>query len=338
MSGRNYLNPTEVVSAQNAANLAATSPIDDETIRAELDQLLQLGRKYIWNEPRYREYLQDRGLNIEPARFYSQLPTVHDIESSFEFSPDFAGTGPYDSIFEHDQLERELEIFTLYSGDFAPPLESPTDTPSTYFWNNPAFSYSDAMSYWAAIRRYQPKTVVEIGSGFSSLVARDALAKNGHGDLVLIEPYPMEWLGDALPDASIIERTIQSFDEAELSALLSDGDILFIDSTHTVKIGSDCLAIYLRLLPSIDSDIHVHVHDINLPFPIPKARAHQNIHWAEQYLLMAYLLDNPRIDITYGSRAGMAYLPTQMESFMHARFRPGGGSLWFDQKARVAHG
>jgi len=308
--------------------------ISDPEVRADLDRLVELGRRYIWNEPKYRHYLQQRGLNIEPARFYSQLPTVLDIENSFEYKPQFASTGPYATIFDRAALAEQLNEFKKYSEEFDPPVDSPTEVPSTYYWNNPAFSYSDAMSYWAAIRRYKPNTIIEIGSGFSSLVARDAVARNGHGNLILIEPYPMEWLSGALPEATVIDRQAQSFEPGELNDLLDDGDILFIDSTHTVKIGSDCLNIYLRLLPEIESDIHVHVHDVSLPMPYTKARAHLNVHWVEQYLLMAYLQDNPRVNITFGSSAGVTFMREAMNDFMHHRYPPGGGSLWFDQLGR----
>lgn len=321
--------PTEV-----ARSVAPTAELRDLNVsraeRQELAELLRLAKKYLWSDPPTMQWMQRNGVNLEPARFYSQLPTVDDIESSFEYDPTFEAAGPYSALFDIDHLRAELACFDEFSAEFDPPKDG---DPSTGFhWRNPAFSFSDAMTYWCAIRRYQPEHIVEIGSGYSSLVAAQALKKNQRGRLTLIEPFPMPWLADSVPDAELIERPIQTFAPDEFSNLFADGDILFIDSTHTVKIGSDCLSIYLRLLPTIAATIQVHVHDIWLPHGIDRKRAHLRQHWVEQYLLYAYLLENPRTLINYGSAAATLHLPSELRAYMHGRWAPGGGSLWFSQQ------
>jgi hypothetical protein len=118
-----------------------------------------------------------------------------------------------------------------------------------------------------------------------------------------------------------------------LSGVLSDGDILFIDSTHTVKHDSDCIHIYLRMLPNIESDIHVHVHDIHLPSPLPiEYMRDKQVYWTEQYLLYAYLLNNYRTEVVYGSAYHYERNREQLKAFMHGRWQEGGASLWFRQK------
>lgn len=277
-------------------------------------------------------FLQRSGVNIEPARFYSQLPTVDDIEGSFEYEERYAERGPYKSLFDIEHLGAELAEFSKFSRSFTPGLDK--KAPGEYFWKNPAFSYSDAMTYWAALNRYKPRRVVEVGAGYSTLIARRALLEGVIEELVLIDPYPMEWMKQEVPEAELIVRTAQSFDPPEFADFFSDGDLLFIDSTHTVKLGSDCLAIYLLLLPAIDAQIEVHVHDIYLPFGFPKAKAHLRQHWTEQHLLAAYLLDNPLTTINYGSVANQAFHPTGMLDLMHGQFQPGGASLWFSKSGR----
>jgi hypothetical protein len=115
-----------------------------------------------------------------------------------------------------------------------------------------------------------------------------------------------------------------------LNDTLHDGDILFIDSTHTVKTGSDCLHIYLRLLPEIRRDIFVHAHDVHLPFGLPKEwLLNLQRFWTEQYLLLAFLTDNPKASLLYGSRFNGTRFPERMDALMGGKFPRGGGSLWF---------
>ena len=187
------------------------------------------------------------------------------------------------------------------------------------------------MSYYAMIRKNRPTTIIEIGSGFSTLVARQAVAQNKKGRIICIEPFPQDWLR-RLDDIDLIEKPAQSIDFKFYNEHLKNGDILFIDSTHTVKAGSDCLHVYLRVLPQIESDIYIHVHDIFLPYGMPLHWGTElHIHWTEQYLLLAYLLGNPRCAIIFGSHFSHKKLPEQARKLMHDYYPSGGGSLWFRQ-------
>ena len=93
-------------------------------------------------------------------------------------------------IFDQENLRAEFSELIAYSADFAPAEIGDGETCTSFFWKNSQFGYSDAMSYYAYIKRIRPKTVLEIGSGFSSLIAVEALRKNGSGKLSCIEPFP----------------------------------------------------------------------------------------------------------------------------------------------------
>lgn len=101
------------------------------------------------------------------------------------------------------------------------------------------------MAYYCFIRKFRPHTVLEIGSGFSTLIAIEAVRKNGTGQVICIEPYPRPFL-EKHTDIQLRKQKAQDLSAAVLDGLLQDGDIFFIDSTHTVKTGSDCLHIYSR--------------------------------------------------------------------------------------------
>nr|WP_241735807.1 class I SAM-dependent methyltransferase [Aquisalinus flavus] len=192
------------------------------------------------------------------------------------------------------------------------------------------------MSYYSILRYLEPKNIVEIGSGFSTLVALQAVSRNGNaGKVTCVEPYPRDFIVRN-PDINLVQKPAQEIEPDYLNDTLRDGDVLFIDSTHTVKHNSDCLRIYLKLLPQIRHDIHVHVHDIYLPQPYSlQMMRDRQIYWTEQYLLAAYLTGNSRTKILYGSNYLQLRHPERLAAFMHGRQKPGGASLWFSQKAKA---
>jgi predicted phosphatase len=305
---------------------------DPETVfdHKELSELTAVLKRFLFAPSVLRDFMQKHGVTVTPSNYYSEIPTVQEIQDSYDSTVQTYCT----ELFDQEKMARFLEDLTVFSQEFDPPLEASEGENFGYAWKNPMLSFSDAMSYYSIVRKEQPKNVVEIGSGFSSLVAMEAIAKNGVGKLTCIEPYPRDFLLDN-DKVSLVSKRAQEITPDYLNDILEDGDILFIDSTHTVKHGSDCLQIYLNLLPSIKSNITVHVHDIYLPnpFPISLMRDRQ-IYWTEQYLLGAYLTDNNRTELLYSSRYNTVKNKNLLEKFMHGRFPSGGASIWFKQDKR----
>jgi hypothetical protein len=191
------------------------------------------------------------------------------------------------------------------------------------------------MAYYCLVRRLRPRRIVEIGGGFSTLVADAAIRKNGSGEIVCIEPYPRPFLPQIKSVSELIAKPIQAITPEAFATLIAPADILFIDSTHTVKIGSDCLYIYLVLMPSIAQALTVHSHDIFLPFGMPPAWSRDlQIHWTEQYLLYAYLLGNSRARVVFGSAYALEFLRDPSERLMRGRYGAGGASLWYQINPR----
>ena len=297
------------------------------------NNLISKLHKILWAEKDVRQSLEEAGIKISPNNFYANIPSVTEIESSFEYSDNVINKPPYIEcdIFGSPQENKHLlDTLTQYSNEYCPPTEGDEKEPKGFFWANSQFSYSDAMSYYSFLRLLQPQNVVEIGSGFSTLVAADAIKKNQKGKILCIEPYPKEFM-DQLDNIEIIKKPAQAISDGWLNNNLTDGDILFIDSTHTVKTGSDCLHIYLRLLPKIKHDIYVHVHDIFLPFGIEKDwLLDKHIYWTEQYLLLSFLLDNPKAKFLYGTSYHKHANYDLLKKFMHGRSEIRGASFWFE--------
>lgn len=294
----------------------------------ELQTLVALGRRAVRADPATRRAIQDHGINVVPANFYSEIPSIRELENSFEF---LDPKGPYRSheVFDPNSLKETLAILDRYAEDFDPPREGKQENPESFYWRNPAFSFSDAMAYYCMLRHLKPAHVLEVGAGFSTLVALQAIKKNGSGRISCIEPFPLSWFENLEPQVTIYRQRVQDFDADFFNSQLTDSDVLFIDSTHTVKAGSDCLHIYLRILPELASKLMVHVHDIYLPFPLPRKHAEEQIYWTEQYLLYAFLLKNRAAKVVFGSNYHHAFNKADLDRLMRGRYPSGGGSFWF---------
>jgi hypothetical protein len=299
---------------------------------AELKQLIALAKRALWGTPEVRGTLQNNNINLTPANFYSNLPLIADIEHSFEYRE--ANEEVYNAgLFDREVIEAFIDEISVYAGEFEMPEEGDRENPDGFFWKNPAFSYSDAMSYYCILRHFKPDHVLEVGSGFSTLVADAAMRKNGSGRVTLIEPYPKAFLKRLDSVDRIIESFAQDIPVPDFVSLIESAGVWFIDSTHTVKIGSDCLYLYLKVMPEIRKDIIVHTHDVFLPFGMPKKKAlEKHIYWTEQYLLYAYMLDNPKIDVLFGSAYANKVLPEALSRLMSGHYRGGGGSIWYRLK------
>lgn len=304
--------------------------MDDEKKK----MLIDAAQSVLWSDPSIRKTLQSHGINIIPSNFYSNVPSIEEIEQSYEY---LEASPPYlsESIFNAEFLRDQLVSLFEYSEEFNPPNEGNEETcENGYFWKNSQFSYSDAMSYYAFVRKLKPRRIVEIGSGFSTLVAASAIKANGFGSIACIEPYPRPFLPN-VEHVTLHQIRAQDIDAEQINSMLDDGDILFIDSTHTVKTGSDCLHIYLRLLPQIKKNILIHIHDIFLPFGMPQKWVidHQ-IYWTEQYLLLAWLQDNPKTTVIYGSVYHQHFNRPLLEKLMNGKYPSGGASFWLEYRGK----
>lgn len=295
----------------------------------EFSQLIRLAKRVLWSSPDIKRRIQEHKLNIVPVNFYSSIPSMDDLERSFEYRQPGAEVFN-DGIFSATKVSAFVDSISVYAHEFEFPIEGNRDDPESFYWANTAFSYSDAMSYYCVLRHFKPDQVLEIGSGFSTLVADAAIKKNGQGAITLIEPFPMPFLKKLDTVSLIIEKFAQDIAVPELTDLVNRSDIWFIDSTHTVKIGSDCLYIYLKVMPNVSSETIVHAHDIYLPYGMPKKLAQEkHVYWTEQYLLYAYMLDNPKIDVLFGSAYTKTALPEAMNKLMQGKYPGGGGSIWY---------
>lgn len=187
------------------------------------------------------------------------------------------------------------------------PLEAwRTGTGGTrYTADNPAFPLADAMVLGGLMAAFAPRRVVEIGSGHSTcalLDIRDALPGDP-ATVTLVEPYPQllrSLLRPGDPErVTLIPTPAQALD-LDVVRALEAGDILFIDSTHVAKTGSDVLHHFFATLPAVAPGVLIHLHDVFWGFEYPHAWAvAENRSWNELYLLRAFLMHNRDYEILF---------------------------------------
>ena len=173
--------------------------------------------------------------------------------------------------------------------------DTPTGELEFYYGNN-AFESGDACAWWAMIMYHRPRRIVEIGSGYSTLIARAAIDRLDHRcEHICFEPYEEPWLERT--GATIIREPVETADTG-LFESLAEGDILFIDSSHVIRPGGDVLFEYLELLPRLRPGVLVHIHDIFTPRHYLSEWVHDEVRlWNEQYLLEAFLSMNDGYEI-----------------------------------------
>ncbi len=178
-----------------------------------------------------------------------------------------------------------------------------TEKPDDYgfYVDNDAFKSGDAEYWYQIIRALKPKKIIEIGSGYSTLLAIKAIEKNRSEDhkhqckLTCIEPYEMPWLEKEAVE--VIRQPVEHLETSFFSSLGAN-DILFIDSSHIIRPQGDVLYEYLELLPTLSPGVVVHIHDIFSPRNYLESWLVDDIKfWNEQYLLEAFLTNNDSWEI-----------------------------------------
>jgi predicted O-methyltransferase YrrM len=172
----------------------------------------------------------------------------------------------------------------------------------SFYHDNPNFGFGDAEYLYNMIRHLKPKRIIEIGSGFSTLMTFNACRKNKQEDqsnncnVICIEPYELLWFEQF--DVEIMKIKLEDVDMSVFKTL-EKNDILFIDSSHIIRPQGDVLTEYLDILPQLNPGVVIHIHDIFTPKDYPDKWIYGKEHrlWNEQYLLEAFLYYNNQFRI-----------------------------------------
>ena len=270
------------------------------------------------------------GFHVTPVHFYQPIPDTQSLpQKLWDHPSELVGIDMNDSV----QLDLLLNRFPKFRGEYEQFPTKPTGQPSRFHLNNDFFDGTDALVAYCMVRHFQPRLIIEVGSGFSSLIAAEAAAKNKSSALICIEPFPREFLRQRFPGLhSLIEKKVEDVD-LDFFSQLGPGDILFIDSSHTVKIGGDVNYLFLEVLPRLKPGVIVHVHDIFLPFDYRRDWVMDEFRfWTEQYLLQAFLTFNSEFEVLMANSYLGHYHKEDLKTTFPNSPWWGGGSFWMRRR------
>jgi hypothetical protein len=233
---------------------------------------------------------------------YSPVPSLP--------TPDSPEWGPKHSLAGLGMdTGRQLGWMRRQLGPFLSEFSGPVDPPAAggFFLRNGYYGGIDAILLHALVRHARPRRIIEVGSGYSTLVLAGACQRNAAEgapcELLSIDPEPRFAIPENLADIARLERRSAAEVPVEIFTGLEAGDILFIDSSHTVKRGSEVNFLVFEVLPRLQSSVFVHFHDIFLPYDYPREWFGRGTYLAEQYLVHAFLLGNPAFDVLFAAHA-----------------------------------
>jgi hypothetical protein len=276
------------------------------------------------------------------VHFYSPVPDIKDLFARGLFQK--KSTLPGIDFRPEKQLEFLADLGRKYGAECRWPPRPTGADPAEFFLFNDFFSFGCAASLHTMVRNFKPKRLWEIGSGFSSRIISSALTMNlAEGfpcDYGIVDPYPGDVVKNHVRGVSrLIQERVQCTD-AGMYDELGVNDILFIDSSHSVKFGSDVNFLILEVLPRLAPGVVVHLHDINIPYAPPPTYFTNpacRMFWNEEFLLQAFLLHNDRFEILLAMNfLQMEHMDTFAAAFPHFKLEENwamSGSFWMRRKS-----
>ena len=266
---------------------------------------------------------------MSPGHFYSPIPSPDEVRKrESEIFADPPSTLPGIDLNADAQFALVQELQAFY-GDMPFPRVKSDGT--RYWFDNWAFSYADAIFLYAMLRHLRPKRVIEIGSGFSSAAMLDTNERflDRATALTFIDPDPSTVRALLKPDdqVEILASPLQDVPLERFDALAAN-DILFVDSTHVAKTGSDVNRILFDILPRLKPGVYVHFHDMFYPFEYPKEWVYEGRAWNEDYFVRAFLEFNHAFEITLFGTYLVRFHRDWFARWMPLVLENPGGALW----------
>lgn len=283
---------------------------------------------------RWRGRLSAAGL-YKPGHFYSPVPSRRDVEDYFCRQPHLPPLS-LPGIDLRPEAQRELFLaFAPYDSEL--PFPQNRQPGWRYYYENDFFSYGDAIILYCFLRHFCPRHIIEVGSGFSSALMLDTAEHflTPPPLFTFIEPYPQRLLQLIRPTdrqhTNIINKRLQDV-PLEVFLQLQSGDLLFIDSSHVLKCGSDVQYLLFDVLPNLAAGVFVHFHDVFYPFEYPAHWLREGRFWNEDYFLRAFLYGNSLWEIVFfNTYFGLAF-PGLIAKHMPLCQRNIGGSLYLRRR------
>lgn len=271
-----------------------------------------------------------------PGHFYSPLPDMKLVD---HYKATLFGLQTSSIPGIENRTEEQLALVKRFSTYYRElPFKDDPSQGLRYYFNNTWFCYGDAIILYCMLRHLRPRRVIEVGSGFSSAVMLDTNDRflNREVAFTFIDPYPERLLSllneEDKKRCQVLASRVQDVPPEPFKALAA-GDILFIDSSHVAKVGSDVLHLLTDVLPALKKGVIVHFHDIFWPFEYPEEWIRGGIAWNESYVLKAFLQFNTTFRILLFN----SFLGTDQRGLMGQILplflKNTGASLWLEKTA-----
>lgn len=267
------------------------------------------------------------------GHFYSSVPHLEEVDAYSDriFNRERPSVPGID-LNEDYQKKLLLDNLALLQEFDFPKDQEPGHL---YHYDNQNFTLADALSLFLLVRVFNPKRIVEIGSGYSSALMHEINQQYGREQMELnfVEPYPVI-LRDLLPQeaiSSLIEKKIQDVDLDRFTSL-EENDMLFIDSSHVYKAASDAQFIYTEIVPRVKKGVLIHIHDIHYPFEYPESWISQKRRaWNENYIVQSFLQFNEHFKIVLWPHFLQSRHPSFLKENAPRFLDYAGGSIWLQR-------
>jgi hypothetical protein len=281
------------------------------------------------------EILQVPGIRfVPPGHFYSPFPDLEEIEKERQRiyqTPQTKDGIDVNADQQFSLLGKLLAYYPLFDWEEA-------SSKAYRFWlKNDYFGGGDAVILFGILQHFAPVKIIEIGSGFSSALMLDTNEKfcGGRIEFDFIEPHgerlnqlltPTDRLKVRLHNAPVQKIPLQLFDE------LQRNDVLFVDSSHVAKVGSDVNHILFQILPRLRTGVLVHFHDVFYPFEYPLEWIREGRAWNEAYILRAFLQYNSQFEVVMFNNLVVQRWRHYVADKAPIMARTPGSSLWLRKK------
>jgi hypothetical protein len=269
---------------------------------------------------------------VAPGHFYSPIPSVEDIDRAT------AARQASDPLLGIDLREEEQMRLLQRLAKVYPEIPFASDRAKgfRFAFDNPSYSWCDGIILFCMIRDLRPRRIIEVGSGHSSCLILDTneLFFDGSIEVTFVDPHPELLLGllrsGEVERTDIVAKKLQDTD-LELFASLRANDILFIDSSHVAKAGSDVQSLFFNILPTLSPGVVVHLHDVFDGFEYPVDWLQEGRSWNEQYLLRAFLQFNTHFRVKLFTAHMLLKHPDFFHQHMPNCFLNSGGNFWMER-------